>query len=383
MKFAIKSSITGLNFLLLSLVFLGVSCGEKPDGGVLRSLDSGETWEQKVFVNQNGRRTTTIADLPVSLMVFHPTDANIIYMGTKGNGLYITLTGGEQWIPSSITTGNIASIAIDPIDPRIIYLAKGTSILKSTDEGLTWETVYQDVNSATINVVLVDSYEHSRVYAATSAGTILKSYDYGINWDLRMQMDQSIKRLLMANFDTRILYALTSEQKIYVTTTGGEAPETVTEDGAEVDAAVEVNAGWELLLDKTFKEQYNDGEKVSDIVLDPNDNTILYLVSRRGLMRGANNGTGWTDIATLVGVEDKQNDTIKNLTITPGDSKTMYFTIGHIIHKSTDGGQTWKIIENFPSSRSITELIVDYQTPNVLYAGTQTIEKKGGLFIRK
>lgn len=359
--------------ILATWLTLGVSCGGAKDGGVFRSLDSGETWEQKVFISQSGKRLNTMSDVQVTSMTFNPTDANSIYLGTQGAGLYITLTGGEQWVQSSITSGTIASLAIDPVDPRNIYLAKGTNILKSTDEGLTWETVYQDVNAATITVVLVDSYDHSRVYAATSAGTILKSYDYGVNWDLRLQIDQSIKRLVMVSHDTRLLYALTTERQLYQTTTGGESVGGAT-------AADRINSGWHALLDKEFKDRFDDGDKVTDIVLDPNDSSTVYLVTRRGLMRGRNDGTDWSDIITLVGVQDKQNDSIKNLSITPSSPQVLYFTIGHTLHKSTDGGSTWKIIENFPSSRNISELIIDYQTPNVVYAGTQSVAKKGGFF---
>lgn len=354
------------------VIVLGASCGAAKDGGVFRSLDSAENWEQKVFIAQDGKRTRTINELDIKTMAFHPSDANIIYLGSKGSGLYFTITGGEQWTQSStITSGTINAIAVDPADPRNVYIAKDSTIIKSTDEGLTWETVYSDVDGATITSLVVDSYEHSRLYAGTSSGVILKSYDYGINWDLRMQIEHGIAKLIMAKHDTRIIYALTNEYDLYKTTSGGEV-----DDGA---LAEEINSGWVLQLDKAFKEKFNDGEKVTDIIIDPNDSTVVYLVTRRGIMRGADNATSWTDIVTLIGVGDKQNEQIKNLSISPGNSQEIYFSIGKAIHKSTDGGQSWKIIENFPSTRAITALLIDYQTPNVIYAGTEEVEKKGGL----
>lgn len=361
-----------LTSLFGAVLLLGASCGAPKDGGVFRSLDSAENWEQKVFIAQEGRRTRTINELNVATLAFHPTDANIIYLGSKGSGLYLTVTGGEQWTQSTtITSGTINSIAIDPQDPRNVYIAKDSTILKSTDEGITWETVYADVDGSTITTLMVDSFEHNRLYAGTAGGVVLKSYDYGINWDLRLQIEEGISKLVMAKHDTRIIYALTKEYDLYKTTTGGEVT-----DGA---IAEEINSGWTQMFDKEFKDKFNDGEKVTDIIIDPNDSTVVYTVTRRGLMRGADNASSWSDIVTLIGVGDKQSEQIKNLTISPGNSQELYFSIGKSIHKSTDGGTSWKIIENFPSTRSITALLIDYQTPNVIYAGTQETEKKGGL----
>ncbi len=371
-----SSRIIALNLLLGTLLITGISCGAPKDGGVYRSLDSGENWEQKVFVSQVGRKATTLSELNVLTLEFYPTDANIIYLGSKGNGLYLTATGGEQWTQSTtINSGNINAIAIDPVDPRNVYIAKDSYILKSTDEGLTWETVYEDVKGTTINSLIVDSFEHSRLYAGTAGGEILKSYDYGINWELHLQIEDGISKLVMAKHDTRVIYALTSEYDLYKTTTGGEFDQTA--------LAEAMNSGWTKMFDKSFKETFNDGEKVIDIVIDPNDSTILYTVGRRGIMRGTDNGATWTDIITLVGVDDKQNELIKNFSISPGNSQELYFSIGNSIHKSTDGGKTWKIIENFPSNRTISAMIIDYQTPNVVYVGTMEVAKKGGLIKSK
>ncbi len=372
-----RKSLISLSMLAIGLIGLGLSCGEPQDGGVFRSLDSAESWEQKVFVKKTGRKTETIAETNITTMQFQPTDANIIYLGTKGSGLYATLTGGEQWFALGSSSGTVNSIAIDPVDPRNIYIGKGTSILKSTDEGVTWETVYQDAKGGTISGVVVDSFEHSRVYAATSVGTVIKSYDYGINWDLRMQIGGSIKRLLIAKHDTRVLYVLTSKADLYITTNGGEF---IVDDLPEAER---INSGWQLLLPKDFDDQFPDGDKITDVTLDPNDTTVVYLVTRRGLMRGTDSGTNWSDVITLIGANDKKNDSIRNLTITPGNSQIIYFSVAHAIHKSTDGGANWKIIENFPSKRNITALLIDYQTPNVIYAGTEAIEKQGGLIKTK
>lgn len=363
------------SLFLIPALLLGMSCNQSSDGGVYQSLDSGESWEQVVFVGSDGKRTETISEVDVVSMAFHPEDPNIIYLGTKANGLYISLTGGERWIQSKVDSGNIRSIVVDPVDPKNVYIAKDKSVQKSTDEGLTWETVYTDVQGGNITVVAVDSFEHSRVYAATATGAVLKSFDYGVNWDLRLQLGDGIKQLLIAPHDTRIIYALTEDEDLYRSLSAGEF--------TAVETADNINSGWAELITKEVKTEFDDVDQIFAMSLDANDSSIIYLVTRRGLMQGTNNGDDWKDVITLLGVSDKQNDSISNVASVPGKPNELYFTLGHVVHKSVDSGVTWKVIENFPSTRTIYQLLIDPQTPNVMYAGMYKVEEKGGLLKAK
>jgi hypothetical protein len=96
-------------------------------------------------------------------------------------------------------------------------------------------------------------------------------------------------------------------------------------------------------------------------------------------MRGTDNGTTWSDIVTLIGADDKQNDDIRNVWTTPGNSNEIFFTLNNVVHKSVDAGVTWKVIENFPSVRKIYRYLIDPQTPNVMYAGMFKVEEQSGL----
>ena len=357
--------------ICLPLILLGISCGQAPAGGVFRSTDSGETWQQVAKLNSDNSRAGSIGDFNILALAFNPTDTNIIYAGTEGNGLYISLTGGELWFKSTITSGDINSIAVDPVDPNLVYLAKGSTIMKSVDQGLTWETVYTNVQNSVISVVAVDSFEHSRVYAADKAGNVVKSFDYGVNWDIRLQIGSGIKRFYIAKQDTRILYALTDGGDLYQSQNGGEF--TLGEE------AEDVNSGWKELTDKNFKKQFDGTNNIEDIYLDSNDNSVVYITAKRGLMRGTANGTDWSDIITLIGVDDDKNEQIKNIWTAPGKPNELYFTLGNALHKSVDSGVTWKVIDNFPSDRNILRFLIDPQTPNVMYAGMIKPEERSGL----
>ena len=68
---------------------------------------------------RNSGRTISIA--------VHPTDANIVYVGTAQGGLYRSTDGGISWVPlmDGALSLAIGSIAISPSNPETIYIGTG------------------------------------------------------------------------------------------------------------------------------------------------------------------------------------------------------------------------------------------------------------------
>lgn len=101
------------------------------------------------------------------------------------DALYKLVNG--SWIQQNITslgTGNLESITIDPSNDTIIYVVNGTSLYKSTDSGLNFTTVY----TATSNItsVAVHSSNSSIVYITTSGttGNAFKSTNGGTSFSV-------------------------------------------------------------------------------------------------------------------------------------------------------------------------------------------------------
>ncbi|MBI2415095.1 MAG: hypothetical protein HYV33_00340 [Candidatus Kerfeldbacteria bacterium] len=363
----------GVLVVMGSMVVSMAGCGKASDGGVFRSSDGGSSWEQKTFISQEGRKIKTINDVNVTTIVTHPTDHQLLYLGTKANGLYVSFDSGDHWVTTALTTGHVSAIAIDQTQPDIVFIAHDRTIKKSTDGGVTWEVMHTDPKNGRLTSVIIDYYDHTKIYASSTSGTVVKSVDEGQRWDLRLQLDDSIQELLMANHDTKILYALDDDGRLFKTTNGGE------QDPLNEDEDKPVNSGWIEVFDKAFRSQFNATSAAVDIALDRNDSTILYMAAKRGIMRGSNNATQWEDITTLLGYNDKRNESIRNLIIVPGNSTTLYFTLDNGIQKSTDAGNSWEIIETFPSTRRISAVLIDPTTTTTLYAGTEFVEEKKGL----
>ena len=69
----------------------------------------------------------------VTAIVVHPTNENIVYVGTAQGGVYRSLDGGATWTPLMDTALSLAigSIAIDPLDPTTLVVGTGEGNLSA------------------------------------------------------------------------------------------------------------------------------------------------------------------------------------------------------------------------------------------------------------
>ena len=72
-------------------------------------------------------------------------------MGAPAGGFWKSVDGGSNWITytDNLPVIGVSSIAVDPLNPQIIYIATGDAnasdtysigVLKSIDGGLNWDT---------------------------------------------------------------------------------------------------------------------------------------------------------------------------------------------------------------------------------------------------
>ena len=64
-------------------------------GGVWKSADSGKTWHA---INQG------LATLNIRALAMAPQNAQILYAGTNGSGLYRSTDAGTTWMPIPLKT---------------------------------------------------------------------------------------------------------------------------------------------------------------------------------------------------------------------------------------------------------------------------------------
>jgi hypothetical protein len=155
----------------------------------------------------------------VTVIAVHPTNENIVYVGTAQGGLYRSLNGGATWTPLTDNALSLAigSIAIDPLDPTTLVVGTGEGNLSA--DSFFGVGVYLIKNADTtpqllgpfnkdganndiftgraITRVLVSSTDDNIVFVATTSGI------GGIGAD-------SIPSVITANLPSRGLYRSTN-----------------------------------------------------------------------------------------------------------------------------------------------------------------------------
>ncbi|MCG3125287.1 MAG: hypothetical protein CHACPFDD_00105 [Phycisphaerae bacterium] len=136
-------------------------------------------------------------------LAIHPVDHNIMYAGGVSGGVWKTTDGGQAWTPLDDFLPNlaVATIAIDPTDPEVIYVGtgegfypvssptteaiflRGLGIFKSQDGGATWSHLAATINSNFyyVNDIRISPDDAQQLFAATWRG-VYRSLDAGQTW---------------------------------------------------------------------------------------------------------------------------------------------------------------------------------------------------------
>ena len=163
---------------------------------------------------------------------------------------------------------------------------------------------------------------------------------------------------------------------------GDKGKEGVANNHQGVFKSVDGGKTWEQKV-KTEEGGLVDGIKISSMVMDPNDNNILYLGTvSNGLYKSENGADSWKKITDENNILS-ETIVINDIAIEKGNSNIIYLATlnngkGELL-KSEDGGKSWNkshIIAE--SGKAVTAVEIDPIFKNVVYIGTEEIQ--GGFF---
>lgn len=134
----------------------------------------------------------------LNTIAFDPHDDDILYAGPASGPLWMTRNGGESWAPISEAVG-VSGIAVDPNVPGTIYMLSGdgngygprgaafhtmsAGVFKTTDYGKTWKRKELDTTGAEYvgYGLAMDPLDPQILFAPTSEG-IYRTADGGQTW---------------------------------------------------------------------------------------------------------------------------------------------------------------------------------------------------------
>ena len=246
-------------------------------------------------------------------------------------------------IGPALTSGRVGDFAINPKNPAQFYVAVCSGGVWKTDNGgITFRPIFDSESSYSIGCLALDPTDSDVLWVGTGENNSQRSVSFG--------------------------------DGVYKSTDGG----------------------------KTFKNMgLKDSEHIGMIAIDPTDPDTVFVAAQgplwraggdRGLYRTTDGGETWEQI-----LEISENTGINEVHLDPRDPDVIYASAYQRrrrtwtlinggeesgLHKSTDGGETWrKLKKGIPSvDKGRIGLDISPADPDVIYAIIEAAEGKGGVF---
>jgi photosystem II stability/assembly factor-like uncharacterized protein len=346
-------------------------------GGLYRSDDGGLTFYDKNFLTPSVQ-----ADDPFRqgyyAFALNPSDTNEVWLGTWGHGMFKSYDKMDSNIIAhgldmKMLGKHVYQVLIDPSPPHYVYVATEEGIFRSEDDGDTWITFNNGLNSSQV-----------RTLAFTTNGTLLcgtlgyEIYSYSAmknKWDQMNSFDK---------FGT--IWPIWNDRPLYQYSTLLFHPT----DPNVVIVGI-FPAGFYKSTDagNTWRESNtgfsNDG--VFSLETHPVHTDIIFAGTYNVISRSLDGGDhwefwndGWPEQQWVFSIDfDHVNPDIIYACSKNGENEGTGRDGFHgTVMKSTNGGITWFNITNgLNLSQEFYEIIVDKNNPNILYLATQN----EGIFI--
>ena len=246
-------------------------------------------------------------------------------------------------IGPALMSGRIADLAIHPEDQSTWYAAVGSGgVWKTINAGTTWTPLFDDQPSYSIGCISLDPSNPETVWVGTGENVggrhvgygdgVYKSLDGGQTWrNMGLEKSGHIGMIAVDPRDSNVVF-VAAQGPLW--SAGGDRGIYRTIDGGET---------WKKLLGD---EQYTGGNEVH---MDPRNPDVLYASTHQRVRT----------VAALVNGG-------------PGSG----------IHKSLDGGETWRELETGLPEEDMGKigLAISPMRPDVVYATIELAHRKGGFF---
>ncbi len=304
------------------------------------------SWTSRSYNPGNGRINSVRVD---------PTNANTIYVGTPGGGLWKSIDGGSSWnaMSDDLPVLGVSDIVINPLNPSTVYIATGDGfsgdtygigVLVSHDGGSTWNTTNL-INYRSQNVLCrrmaMNPQDTNVLIVATSTG-LFKTNDAGTSWST--VLSGNVRNVKYKPNDSSIVYASTDQ--FYRSIDGGNSFSIVT---TGISSAGSINRMEIAVSQAAPNYVYAIAGKQSDasfegLYLSINSGQSFARMSNSpNILAGASDGTGtggqsWYDLAIAVSQINANEVYVGGINVWKSTNSGLNWTImSHWVYPSTIG----------------------------------------------
>lgn len=384
-------------------------------GGVFKTIDGGENWEQKLFISDS----TGAIDI-----VVNPLNPEIIYAamwervrrpgrrsyGGPTSGIFKSIDGGENWLeltnglPNAPDEKGRIGIDISASSPNVVYAVYADSIgyfngvYKSLNSGDSWMKVDNGIDDYVFSSfgwwfgrIKVDPLDYNTAYLI---GLYLhKTNNGGSSWsDLpnwQMHVDQHA-----------LAIDPSSTNKIYAGNDGGFYSSANGGNNWNRNGNLPITQFYTCELDEQFPERIYGGTQDNGtnrtmtgllddwdriyggdgfrVLVDPVDNNFIYAEYQYGgVGRSTNGGDSFLPAQDGISLSDRFNWNCP-IVFDPINPQTLYFG-SNKLYISTDRAQSWTAISgdltngNEPGNiayNTLSTISVSPFNTNIIYTGS-------------
>lgn len=312
----------------------------KGEGGIYEFSDS----TSLIAGDGNFRQLSGSAGLSVRDFLFSKINSGVIYVGTAGDGIWVSKDNGESFVRAQdkVFAGRVDVYDIEEDSSGNLY----SSIYNYKDDrGALVFSSYPPESSSLIYFssipkfgVFGSSVIPGTITIISSDGGFYRSINSGVSWELRSRQSEGLLQL-ESFLGTR--YVLTSGNKILLTFDFGRT--------------------WKDISPTAGRKK----AEVRKFHLDKRTGALLALSDK--IFFSQNAGASWRELNLLVPPGDLP---VVSVAFSSSNLNIIYAASEKILYKSSDQGNSWSIFE-VPGARKITSLFVDSKLPNSLFISTE------------
>lgn len=337
---------------------------------LLRSEDGGKTFEEidKFNISEGDTLPKKILDF-----TFHPRNPEVIFLGTKGNGLWKSTDSGASWKKIIDKKNNlkpeadIYKIYIADERTELMYAAayqdKQGLLFKSENAGESFKTIYfVTEKNFPVRDIYVYSGDPKSVIIITEQGGLLKTFDGGETWQVLKWFQEPLAELHVNPKYPVEMYLVTKKGQLLKSFDGGLSWSDLQKNLKKVKS----NMGLKRRSPEPFSfiNPATRSRLVTELTPSPHEFTLLYAGSKEGVLRSHSGGFSWENMALLI---PPNLLPINSIAIHPNQPNNIFVAAANQIHHSVDNGVNWNA-SILKTSSTIKEILIHPARPVIMFA---------------